>query len=132
MMVPPQVITAFSPLMQFNLLPPVFSQTNNYHPTLLSSCAIHQPRIFLLQKYFLQCILSLLHLLRFTIYNPLPTTPTSLLSRRRTLLSITQNSFNILLDLHPSCPHIFNIKRNAYTRFTRPLDTCGYNEKQNN
>ena len=61
------------------------------------------------------------------------TKPSSyLLSRRRAHFSRMQKLFNLLLDLHLFCSHLFNISRNVYRRFTRPFNSCTNTWRQNN
>ena len=100
--------------MPLNTLAPAFITTISCHPTLLYRCALLPRWLLLLPNSLVECLPRLLH-----ITQRVSEGTNLLLSCKKTHLSKIQNRFIFFLDLYPSCPHLFDIKRNMHTCITK-------------
>ena len=118
LVVPPQAITAFSPWCRSTLLHQFFSL--NLLLTHLSCCATLPQRVSPSLNYFADCLHKSFHLMLLLLTNPSLTALSShLLFSRQINLSRMPQLINHLLDLHPICPHLSNIRRTVYRLTTR-------------
>ena len=129
-----ELIPALSRWCRSSLLHQFSSLTINFPLTHLSHCAAQPWWVFPLAQIVCGLPPSRSHHLTLLLSDSLSLTAfsSSLSSGWSVHRRKMQKLFIPMLDLHPFCFRLFNIKRNVYTRFTRPFSSSNNNSRQRN